>query len=294
MEHMDDRLARAWREHRAHLVNLAFRMLGDIGAAEDAVQEAFSRLLRTEPGTVVDERAWLVTVTGRLCLDDIRSARRRLDASVPAAQLDRAEPAPDPADRVTLDDRVGEALLVVLGRLSPAERVVLILHDVFRLPFAEIAATVGRPASTCRQIASRARQRVAGAEPLPTVGPEPVRRVTDAFVAACARGDLDGLVAVLDPDVDGDARFGPHVPVPARSRGAGVVAGRTLVFLGPGATLVDHPAAGAGTLLAWVDRRLLAVVELTVTDGLITHLHADGRPETVDATLEALAALTRG
>ena len=165
----DEAVVQAWRAHRPYLVDLAFRMLGDIGAAEDVVQDAFSRLLRTSPGEIDDARGWLIVVTSRLCLDQIRSARARRERPHDAAEIEfvPGDPAAaarresgDPADRVTLDDNVRLALLVVLQRLGPAERVVFVLHDIFAVPFDSIAQTVGRSAASCRQLARRARQKI--------------------------------------------------------------------------------------------------------------------------------------
>jgi RNA polymerase sigma-70 factor (ECF subfamily) len=289
----DGRPGEAWHAHRAHLVNVAFRILGDIGGAEDAVQEAFARLLR-EPADIDNERGWLVVVTSRICLDQIRSARSRLDRPVPSEHFDLTDPVGvDPADRVTLDDRVGDALHVVLGRLSPAERVVLVMHDVFQIPFETIGETVGRPASTCRQLATRARQRIAGAPDVRRLpaGATGEREVTEAFIGACATGDLAGLLAILDPDVSGDGDFGPDLPAPPVAVGAASVARRTLAFLGHGATLVTHPSSDPPALLAYIDRRLLAVIDVTTVDGLVTHLHAHGDPASLDAVAGDLAAL---
>src|SRR5437667_2409865 len=161
----DATIRQAYREHRPYLVDLAFRMLGDLGAAEDVVQDAFARLMRADPGEIDDERGWLIVVTGRLCLDLIRSARaRRERASDPGDFELAAAPAQpalaDPADRVTFDDGVRLALLVMLQRLSPAERVVFILHDIFQLPFGAVAETVGKTTPACRQLARRARQKI--------------------------------------------------------------------------------------------------------------------------------------
>src|SRR5579859_1009600 len=169
----DAAFAAVWRTHRAYLVNLAYGMLRDIGAAEDAVQEAFARLAQTDIGTIDDTRAWLVVVTSRICLDVIQSARHRRERATDAdtiefASASVARASVDPADRVTLDDEVRAALLVVLDRLTPAERVVFVMHDVFRTPFDEIAATIGRPAATCRQLARRARQEIEDGRGTPT------------------------------------------------------------------------------------------------------------------------------
>ena len=160
-------VAAAWRADRAYLIDLAYRMLGDIGAAEDVVQEAFLRLDLVEPGEVRDPRGWLTVVTSRLCLDRIRSAHNRRERPSDTAWLDSAlslgrQTVVDPADRVTLDEEVSEALLILLQRLSPAERVSFVLHDVFQLPFDQVAEILGKPSATCRQLAKRARAKVAG------------------------------------------------------------------------------------------------------------------------------------
>ena len=159
-------VAAAWRADRAYLIDLAYRMLGDIGAAEDVVQEAFLRLDLVEPGEVRDPRGWLTVVTSRLCLDRIRSAHNRRERPSDTAWLDSAlslgrQTMVDPADRVTLDEEVSEALLILLQRLSPAERVSFVLHDVFQLPFDQVAEILGKPSATCRQLAKRARAKVA-------------------------------------------------------------------------------------------------------------------------------------
>src|SRR6516165_6600706 len=164
----DSRLADDWRRHRPYLVNLAYQMLGDIGDAEDVAQEAFLRLSRVEYSGIDDVRAWLTVVAGRLCLDQVRSARLRYESPAETTVLEtRLTPSVDPADRVTLDDQVSGALLAILHRLSPGERVAFVLHDVFKVPFDEIAETVGRPVGTCRQLARRARVKFAGAQPKP-------------------------------------------------------------------------------------------------------------------------------
>ena len=291
----DGRLGEAWHAHRAHLINVAFRILGDIGGAEDAVQEAFTRLLRTAPGSIDDERGWLVVVTSRICLDQITSARARRDGPAPADRFDATASAAavDPADRVTLDDSVRQALQVVLGQLSPAERVVFVMHDVFQIPFDAIGETVGRPPSTCRQLAARARRRIADASGPHRfgIGADAERLVADEFIDACATGDMARLLAVLDPDVSGDGDFGPGVGVVPVAVGANHVARRTIGFLGHGATIVSHPMAGDTTLLAFVGGQLLAVLELTVIDDRIAKLHAAGDPATLATVAADLAVL---
>lgn len=293
-----DQTSEAFASERAYLINLAFRMLGDIGAAEDAVQEAFVRLVRRPAGEVDDERGWLIVVTGRICLDQLRSARARTTASVPGDELDVLDRAgadrttDDPADRITLDDAVRQALDVVLVQLTPAERVVFVLHDVFRLPFADVAVTVGRPVSTCRQLASRARRRIAAASPEGSAtavegdarsrsrtSSRDVVAVTDAFIDACATGDPARLIPLLDPSVSGDGDFGPDLPAPPLVHGAEAVARRTIAFLGHGARIVTHPTSPNPALLAYVDRRLLAVIDIEIAEGRIVELHAMGDPD---------------
>ena len=194
------------------------------------------------------------------------------------------------------------ALDVVLERLTPAERVVFVLHDLFRMPFATIAETVGRPESTCRQLASRARRRLAeegpelASPPPPAPGrrdPDPradatVAAVTDAFIEACAGGDAERLIRLLDPSVAGDGDFGPDMPAPPLVRGPQAVAQRTLGFLGHGATVVVDPTQTEPTLLAYVEGRLLAVIELTLAGDRIVDLHADGRPARLAAVADDL------
>jgi RNA polymerase sigma-70 factor, ECF subfamily len=269
-----DRFAEAWRANRPYLVDMAFRMLGDVGDAEDVVQDAFSRLACAEPGEIEDERGWLTVVTGRLCIDQIRSARSRREHTGDAAALESAiplAPAPpmDPADRVTLDDEVRAALFVIMQRLSPAERVAFVLHDVFRTPFDTIAETLGRPVATCRQLARRARQKIAGAPPnLKEVALPEHRLVTERFITACTNGDLDALLAVLHPDVWGVAEL-PALGTQT-SHGPGLVAGNLIRYYGPGTTLVSHPVSGQPALLAYRDQELCAVITLSVEHHLIT------------------------
>ncbi|GAA1927224.1 RNA polymerase sigma factor SigI [Streptantibioticus ferralitis] len=275
-----DRFAEAWRAHHAYLVDLAFRVLGDIGEAEDVVQEAFARLARSAPGEIKDERGWLTVVSTRLCLDQIRSARSRrehpqdttvLESISPLAQV----PPVDPADRITMDDDVRLALFVVLERLSPAERVAFVLHDVFQTPFEAIAEILGRPITTCRQLARRARQKIADTPLRPNaVRLSEHRLVTEKFITACSNGDLDALLAVLHPRVWGMADFAVEPPIrPQVNHGADLVAQNLIAYYGHGATLVPHPVRGRPTVLAFFDRMLCAVITLTVEHDLITKIH---------------------
>ena len=268
-------LSAAWRDHRAYLVNLAYQMLGDIGEAEDVAQEAFLRLSRTDG--IDDVRGWLTVVAGRLCLDQLRSARARLETPLPPAR--DVAVAQDPADRVTLDDEVSHALMETLRRLSPGERVAFVLHDVFALPFEEIAETVGRPVGTCRQLARRARAKFTEAAPRPTdVARDEHQRVTEAFIAACSNGDLQALAAVLDPAVWGVGTvLADPTPPPQVNHGPHDVATNLLRYLGPGATVVTG-APGEPVLLAFAEGRLFAVVVLTIRDGRILKIEATANP----------------
>jgi RNA polymerase sigma-70 factor (ECF subfamily) len=271
------KIVQAYRDHRPYLIDLAFRMLGDIGAAEDAVQDAFTRLLAADVGEITDERGWLIVVTSRLCLDRIRSARSRRERAHDASEIEFTGPAvgaappplADPADRVTFDDGVRLALLAMLQRLSPAERVVFVLHDVFQLPFAEVARTVGRPEPSCRQLARRARQKVSAGARFDVAATEH-RLVTEKFIAACATGDLGGLLGVLAPDAWGEVDLGPDARLaPGVVTGAVPVAGNLLRFWGAGVTLVSHPVGGQPAVLAFRRRALAGLIVFTMRGELI-------------------------
>jgi RNA polymerase sigma-70 factor (ECF subfamily) len=273
----DGDITAAWRDHRPYLVNLAYQMLSDVGEAEDVAQEAFLRLSRADPAGIDDVRGWLTVVAGRLCLDQLRSARVRLE-TVLRPEHDVAGER-DPADRVTLDDEVHTALLEVLQRLTPGERVAFVLHDVFAVPFDEIAETVGRPAGTCRQLARRARGKFADAAPRAAdVVRTDHRRVTSTFITACANGDLEALASVLDPTVWGVGTvLADPAPPPQVNRGPRAVAANLMRYLGPGATVVGGPA-GEPVLLAFDRGRLFAVVVLTIRDELVMKIEATADP----------------
>lgn len=288
----DGGITAAWRDHRPYLVNLAYQMLGDVGEAEDVAQEAFLRLSRTELAGIDDVRGWLTVVAGRLCLDQLRSARVRLetklapeddiglyDATFRDATPGGAAGPSDPADRVTLDDEVGTALLEVLRQLSPGERVAFVLHDVFAVPFDDIAEIAGRPVGTCRQLARRARAKFVDAAPR-SGGVELAehRRVTDAFITACANGDLEALASVLDATVWGVGTvLADPSPPPQVNHGPHDVAVNLLRYLGPGATVVGAPP-GEPVLLAFDRGRLFAVVVLTIRDGKVLKIEATAAP----------------
>jgi RNA polymerase sigma-70 factor, ECF subfamily len=299
----DEAISQAYQAHRPYLVDLAFRMLGDIGAAEDVVQDAFSRLMGTGFGEIEDYRGWLIVVTSRLCLDQIRSARVRRERAHDAADIEfiaRPEPGlADPADRITFDDRVRIALLVMLQRLSPAERVVFVLHDVFSVPFDTIAETVGRSAPACRQLARRARHKIAAGQPGlgpaglgPEIAASEHRAVTEKFLTACATGDIDSLLEVLDPDAWGELVLGPEAarrePVVT---GAERVARNLVRFWGEGATLVSLSAGGQPVLLGFVDRKLTAVLVLNMRGERIQAVQVIADSRVVDFVASQLPAL---
>ena len=204
MEEHHDWLAERFEENRAHLRAVAYRMLGSITEAEDAVQEAWLRLGRSDTGDVENLGGWLTTVTARVCLDLLRTRKSRPEESL-ETQLDTIADdrvsASDPEAEMLMADSVGAALLVVLDALSPAERLAFVLHDMFAVPFDEIAPIVGRSPVAVRQLASRARRRVQQADATPEADRTVRRRVVEAFLAASREGNFEALLSVLDPDV---------------------------------------------------------------------------------------------
>jgi len=298
----DETISQAYQAHRPYLVDLAFRMLADVGAAEDVVQDAFSRLMGADLGEIEDYRGWLIVVTSRLCLDQIRSARARRERAHDAAAIEFVAPPEsglaDPADRITFDDRVRIALLVMVQRLSPAERVVFVLHDVFSVPFDTIAETVGRSTPACRQLARRARQKIAaGQASLSPAGRGPVvaasehRAVTEKFLTACATGDIGSLLEVLDPGAWGEFVLGPGAtraePVVT---GAERVARNLVRFWGEGATMVSLADGGQLTLLGFVDRKLTAVLALDMHGERIQAVQVIADPFLLDFVAAQLPA----
>src|ERR671911_2352804 len=227
-----DWLAERFEEHRPRLRAVAYRMLGSVSEADDAVQEAWLRLSRTDEGEVENLGAWLTTVVGRVSLDMLRSRRSRreepLGVRVPEPIVSRADGI-DPEHEALLGDGVGLALLVVLETLTPAERLAFVLHDTFGVPFEEIAPIVGRSPAASRQLASRARRRVRGEAMVPDADPARQREVVDAFLAASRDGDLGALLAVLDPEVVLRADPGA-AGAPREVRGARTVAEQARAF----------------------------------------------------------------
>jgi RNA polymerase sigma factor (sigma-70 family) len=274
-------LAERFQQHRTHLRGVAYRMLGSVSDADDALQEAWLRLRGQDPRSVENMEAWLTTVVGRVCLNMLRArcARRKQFAEVyvpdPVVSLDDG----GPEQEALVADSVGLALLVVLDALSPAERLAFVLHDVFAVPYADIAAVLDRSEPAAQQLASRARRRVRGS-PQPDPDLTRQRQVVDAFFAASRDGDFDALVAVLDPTVElridgGAAREKASLIL----RGAGAVAAysatysKLFPFVRP--ALVNG-AAGAVVALAG---RVFSVLAFTVTHGKITQIDALVDPE---------------
>ena len=268
-----DRLTEQFEEHRTRLRAVAYRMLGSISEADDAVQEAWLRLNRSE-GTEIDNLGgWLTTVVARISLNMLRSRSTRreqpLGIHIPDPIVDPAD-GTDPEHEALLADSVGLALLIVLETLSPAERLAFVLHDMFAIPFDDIAPIVERSSEATRQLASRARRRVQGERTAPDPDLHRQRQVVDAFLAAARQGDFQALVAVLDPDVVLRADFGGGVT--QELRGAEAVASQAKAY--SRLELVAHPALinGAVGAVTTRDGRPFSVAAVTVRDGKIVEL----------------------
>ena len=275
-------LAERFEQHRPRLRAVAYRMLGSLAEADDAVQDAWLRLSHSEAEQIDNLGGWLTTVVARECLHLLRARRHRREESF-ATHLPDPVIAPDgdldPEQEALLADSVGLAMLVVLDSLTPAERLAFVLHDMFELPFEEIAPMVGRTPTAARQLASRARRRVNGAEiPAPDADLARQRRVVDAFFAAARAGDFDALVQVLDPDVRLTADLGAGRP-PAVFRGVRAVA--RLAHVPSGAEL--HPALVNGTPGAVITRngRPFSVLAFTVAGGKIVQIDGIRDPDRV-------------
>ena len=276
--------------YRPHLQAVAYRMLGSVTEADDALQESWLRLSRAETDDVDNPGGWLTTVVGRVCLDMLRSRRSRREDSVgswlpePIVSLDDET---NPEQEAILADSVGLALLVVLETLTPTERLAFVLHDMFAVPFEEIAPIVGRTPAAARQLASRARRRVRGAAPSPDADLAQQRKVVDAFLAASRAGDFDALLAVLDPDVVfrvDRGRLDEALRVPRVVSGATEVARQVLARGTPFAPFA-RPAIvnGAAGVIVAPGRRVVAVIGFTVTRGRITTIDLVADPDKLQA-----------
>jgi RNA polymerase sigma factor (sigma-70 family) len=276
-------LAERFEASRTHLRGVAYRMLGSLSEADDAVQEAWLRLSRADAGDIENLRGWLTTVVARECLDMLRSRNSRredpMDPHAPEPMMSR-EAAIDPEQEVMLAESVGLALLVVLEALAPAERVAFVLHDMFDLPFEEIAAIVGRSPTATRQLASRARRRVHGATTVLDADLARQREVVEAFLAASRGGDLEALLAVLDPEVVLRADR-PATPAGASRdvRGAPAVAKQALAFSGRARFAQPPLVNGAVGIVVAPRGRLSVVLGFTITRGRIAEIDVVAGPQ---------------
>jgi len=285
-ENMSERdwLAERFEEHRRHLRAVAYRMLGSLNEADDAVQEAWIRLHRSDAAAIENLGGWLTTVVGRICLNMLQARRSRPEASlvhVPDPVVG-AEDEFDPEHEALLADSVGLALLVVLETLEPAERLAFVLHDMFAVPFPEIAAVLGRSPVATRQLASRARRRVQGA-PEPDVDLPKQREVVQAFIAAAREGDFEGLIAVLDPDVVLRADAGALPAEMSRVlQGAQAVASGAITFSSLGLDVQPVLVNGVAGAVSLRDGRPFSVAAFTVRGGRIVEMDILADPERLE------------
>src|SRR6266496_2218786 len=293
-------LADRFEEHRAHLRAVAYRMLGSLPEADDAVQDAWLRVSRADASEIDNLGGWLTTIVARVCLNMLRSRNRRREES-----FEQHLPDPiispygelQPEEEALLADSVGLALLVVLDTLSPAERLAFVLHDMFELPFDEIAPMVGRSPAAARQLASRARRRVKGAE-VPAPDPDLARQrdVVDAFFLAARGGDFDALVAVLDPDVVLRVDAGAKRPAASMViHGAAAVArqarsGLRAILARPVVDLRPVLVNGAVGEVVTLGGQPMTVMGFTVADGRIAEIDAIADPERVRRIAAAVLA----
>jgi RNA polymerase sigma factor (sigma-70 family) len=276
-------LAARFEDHRPRLRSVAYRMLGSLSEADDAVQDAWIRVTRADASTVDNLGGWLTTIVARVCLNMLRARRTRREAPLETHLPDPVvspQDGMDPEQEALLADSVGLAMLVVLDSLTPAERVAFVLHDVFAVPFDEIAPIVGRTPTTTRQLASRARRRVQGA-PVPDVDLDEQWAVVDAFLAAARDGDFDRLVAVLDPDVVVHADGGVARPgLVGVTRGARAVAEQAMSFRRFGETATRVLVNGVPGGVAWSpDGSPFAVLALTVRGGKVVAIDVLADPD---------------
>jgi RNA polymerase sigma-70 factor (ECF subfamily) len=276
-----DWLAERFEANRPQLRAVAYRMLGSLSEADDAVQEVWLRLSRSNAAGIDNLSAWLTTVVGRVCLDMLRSRKARrqepLAGRLPDPLVDRADGI-DPEHEALLADSVGLALLVVLETLSPPERLAFVLHDIFAVPFDEIAPIIDRSPEAARQLASRARRRVRAERTVPDADLETQREVVDAFLAAARDGDFDRLVAVLDPDVVVRADFGP-AGGSRETRGAAAVARQALGYARMGLDMRPALINGVPGAVAFRHGQPFSIGAVTVRNGKIVELDFLNDPE---------------
>jgi RNA polymerase sigma-70 factor (ECF subfamily) len=259
-----DELAEQFEERRSRLRAVAYRILGSLSEADDAVQEAWLRLSRSDADAIDSLDAWLTTVVARVSLNMLRTRRTRREVHAPEPIIDRAGGV-DPEHEALLADSVGLALLVVLETLSPPERLAFVLHDIFAMPFDEIALIVERSPAAARQLASRARRRVQGEHTVSDADLDTQRKVVDAFLAAAHEGDFEALLEVLDPDVVLRADFGPQAPAAAREvHGAEAVVRRATGFARLGLEMRPALVNGTAGMVALRDGEPFSVGAVTI------------------------------
>jgi RNA polymerase sigma factor (sigma-70 family) len=276
-------LAQRFEEQRTHLRAVAYRMLGSLTEADDAVQEAWLRLSRADTDGVTNLAAWLTTVTGRICLDMLRSrtARREepLEVRLPDPVISYDES--DPEREALTADAVGLALLVVLETLTPAERLAFVLHDLFGVPFTEIGPILGRTPDAAKMLASRARRRVRSGSVEPEADPRRQREIVEAFLAAARAGDFGALVELLDPDVVLRADMGAAAPADITPLvvGASAVAGRALLFAQPGGITEHALVNGTPGVVTRRNGKMVAVLGFTIVHDKIVAIDVLADPE---------------
>ncbi len=275
-------LAQQFEEYRPHLRAVAYRMLGSLSEADDAVQDAWLRLSRADTSEVENLGGWLTTVVGRVALNMLRSRHTRreqpLDVYVPDPIIDPADGS-DPEHEALLADSVGLALLVVLETLSPPERLAFVLHDMFAVPFEQISTILERSPEATRQLASRARRRVRGSAPTPDADLAAQWEVVDAFLAAAREGDFEGLVAVLDPEIVLNADGGGLTGLTRRVEGAEAVAGQAMMWSRTDLTQRRALVNGGAGMVALRDGRPFSVMGCTIRDGKIAEMDILADPE---------------
>jgi RNA polymerase sigma-70 factor (ECF subfamily) len=282
--HQQEWLAERFEEQRPHLRAVAYRMLGSLSEADDAVQDAWLRLSRSDRSDVENLRAWLTTVVARVALNMLRSRRTRreqpLDVHIPDPIIDPAN-GTDPEHEALLADSVGLAMLIVLETLTPAERLAFVLHDMFAVPFDEIAPIVERSPEATRQLASRARRRVRGADPVSDVDLNAQWEVVDAFIAAARGGEFDALVAVLDPDVVLRSDGGRIAGLSQYVRGAEAVAGQALMWSRVDLTRRRALVNGGAGMVMYLNGEPFSICAVTVKNGRLSELDFLADPERI-------------
>ena len=276
-------LAERFEEQRPHLRSVAYRMLGSLSEADDAVQDAWLRLSRADVSDVENLQAWLTTVVARLCLNMLRSRKTRREESlgvhVPDPLVTVAEDG-NPEQHAVLADSVGLALFVVLETLAPDERLAFVLHDMFGMPFDEIAPMVERTPTAARQLASRARRRLRGKAPVPDRDLAEQRKIVNAFFAAARQGDFEALVSVLHPDIVLRADVGSaQIPGERVLHGAHNVASQALMFSMPNLVLQPVLINGGAGVVVYSGERVYSIMAFTVTGGKVAEIDVIADPE---------------